>query len=482
MSFGFFTFNMNIKDMDTNTLTMLLFNNSGNYTPLLCYIFYNIIVPELKTLWEYIKYICRRRYNSICIQGSYKEDPLAESNNYPLAFLAICDYIQTHNICDTLVFFERNTNGASRWFNQAKQKEASLDYVVRQLEDIRLKPDVFINIKNTSRRLDNTNITDVHCTLYSYKLTCNHLTNVVEEILNDYMEKQREKSSNKTFHFLYKGVDDKNKPVFTHNIMSDFDKGIIVNETFDTMSSRHSNTFIRDLDRLKDKAYFVEKGLKRKKGYLLHGISGGGKTASVMAMSNYSRRHIIEVPISKITLNAQLEDIINLYEINGIRFNKEDVIILFDEIDQIYDTIKDRKLVDEASTKTDKASVLTEEEKSLVSIMTPTDKINLHTILSRLDGIGNYDGLVFVATTNYIENIDHALCRSGRLTPIMFDYISYSELQEMCQKMYGLLSRDQLDVLKRVKKVSHADIRVILEQYEDNLEGFIDYLRYKDFD
>lgn len=465
---------MNFKDID---ITMLLFNNSGNYTALLCYIFYNIVVPELKTLWEYIKHVCRPRYNSISFSAKYKEDAVADTIDYPLAFLALCDYIQTHNICENLIFFERDNNGKSRW--DYKVKKASLDYIINHMNDIKLKPNVYIKITTSSRNiLSTTNIIETECILYSYKLTCNELNELVEEILETYMEKQQEKSTNKTYHFLYKGVDDKKHPTFASHVMSDFDKGIIVNETFATMSSRHSSRFMRDIDRLKDTEYYAKKGLKRKKGYLLHGISGGGKTASVMAMSNYSKRHIIEVPISKITLNSELENILTLSEINGVRFNKEDIIILFDEIDQIYDTIKDRKLVEDTPNKP-----LTLEERELVTIMAPPDKISLHTILSRLDGVGNYDGLVFVATTNYIENIDHALCRSGRLTPIMFDYISYSELNEMCEKVYGVqLNTDQLNVIKKVKKVSHADIRCILEQYEDNLEGFIEHIRHKDFD
>lgn len=41
-------------------------------------------------------------------------------------------------------------------------------------------------------------------------------------------------------------------------------------------------------------------------------------------------------------------------------------------------------------------------------------KLNIHTLLNFLDGTNSPENVIFVATTNYIEDIDSAIIRPGR--------------------------------------------------------------------
>lgn len=99
-------------------------------------------------------------------------------------------------------------------------------------------------------------------------------------------------------------------------------------------------------------------------------------------MSNYDKRHIIEVPMSRVKTNKDLEYILNLTKINEIEFTKDEIIILFDEIDQGTDEITENKNTDKD------ISILTSliANKSDKPIRKNNDELNLGCILSRLDG------------------------------------------------------------------------------------------------
>ena len=41
-------------------------------------------------------------------------------------------------------------------------------------------------------------------------------------------------------------------------------------------------------------------------------MPGCGKTSAVIAMANYGKRHIIEIPMSRIKTNGDIEEILSL--------------------------------------------------------------------------------------------------------------------------------------------------------------------------
>ena len=230
------------------------------------------------------------------------------------------------------------------------------------------------------------------------------------------------------------------------------------------------------MDKLHDTDFYKRTGLKRKKGYLFYGLPGTGKTATVMAMSNYDRRHIIEVPLSRIKTNNELEYILTMSHINGIKFNPDNIIILFDEIDIGTKLNREKQLNTD-----DLIDVLKSDSKEKIHKVEMedynSDKLNLGTLLSRLDGIGNYAGLIIVGTSNNICNIDKAMYRDGRLNLIKFDNATYADIKQIIEKYYQLeLNQKQLEIIKQLDmKMSHAKLRMKLEHYDD-VNVFIDVL------
>jgi SpoVK/Ycf46/Vps4 family AAA+-type ATPase len=105
------------------------------------------------------------------------------------------------------------------------------------------------------------------------------------------------------------------------------------------------------------------------------------------------------------------------------------------------------------------------------------DEFNLGTFLSRLDGIGNYEGMIMIATTNNIDNLDPALYRELRLTPIKFDFCRKEDIKEMVEDFYDIeVSEKEMEYIPD-RKISPAKMKLWLEQYEDNYDGFISFIK-----
>jgi ATP-dependent 26S proteasome regulatory subunit len=95
------------------------------------------------------------------------------------------------------------------------------------------------------------------------------------------------------------------------------------------------------------------------------------------------------------------------------------------------------------------------------------DKINLGFILSKLDGIGNYNGIIFIACTNHLDKLDKALYRDGRLSLIHFDYLSNIEANNIIQKIYS--TKINLNIKN---PISHSTFINLINQ-SNNLDHFI---------
>ena len=136
--------------------------------------------------------------------------------------------------------------------------------------------------------------------LIYYKVNKNqYLLDFINNCLKVYNNYQTMKNASKIYHFIY---DETNiYKIFNSKIISDINYKN--NESFNNIFHEHKKYIIRDIDRLNDLDYYKRHGLKRKKGYLFYGKPGTGKTATVMAMSNYSNRHIVEIPLNRIKSN-----------------------------------------------------------------------------------------------------------------------------------------------------------------------------------
>lgn len=270
---------------------------------------------------------------------------------------------------------------------------------------------------------------------YFYKLESD-VINVVELVRiadDEYSKHLEDKNINTIYHFTYIGQQKKQDGdisySFSKKILSvDKDKERL-NQTFDTIFNEHKDTLIADLNKLKDLTYYERTGMKRKKSYLFYGKPGTCKTNSVVAMALYDKRHIIEIPFSIIKSNEEMNYLMNVREIDSVKLTNDRIIYAFEEIDigmkKFTRKEEDEPLESNANNNSndEKKDAIIEKIAKNIGIKSTEQssenvKLSLDTILSSFDGIGNYNGLVIVATANDEKALDASLTRDLRLTMV----------------------------------------------------------------
>ncbi len=101
---------------------------------------------------------------------------------------------------------------------------------------------------------------------------------------------------------------------------------------------------------------------------------------------------------------------------------------------------------------------------------------NIGEVLSILDGIGNYDGSIIIATTNEKNKLPDALCRDMRLTPIYFTYITNDNLCKMVCKYYKILET-KWPYKTEPSKLSCSKARNLTEIHRESFKNFINDIK-----
>jgi hypothetical protein len=434
-----------------------------------------IVIAQLKD-WAKASYdFCKKKIsfkqNTITLSGREVMLNNCMCFEYPNSMLALNHWLIENKKLKNFRSFNVNRNG-DYYYEDIKKSmnNESLAYIAENTPKIKVDDDLYLVVY-----VDKINIEGKKDAVYGNETKMilstkkRNLTEFMDQRNKEYQKYKENKNKNKLFHFIYQG---ENK--FSSVVISEKDNPS--NENFTNLVNEHSDQFIRDIKRLKDLDYYRKTGLKRKKGYLFYGHPGCGKTATVMAMAIEDNRHIIEIPISRVQKNKEIEDILNMSKINDITFRKDEVIILFDEIDCGGQAFKERereKSKDDASQ-----SSPVDFMKTLISsstIDTKGDSLHLGLMLSRLDGIGNYNGLIIIATTNHKEKLDPAMYRELRLSPIFFDYSRKEDIITMIEMFYGitLTTKDKIKIPDRNAGITPAKVRYLLEKYENSLEDLL---------
>ena len=504
-----------------------------------------VLVPILKYFFDDIQLTYKILLNKFI--NTYKSkieftgwENLLEGNftyEYPLPMTAICHYLSNNNICTNLKYFNPVKNGNFYYDNSSSnnQKDSNISYLINFGNNIYIGDDMYIDYTYHSIQCSKESKSDgnwkIIIVLKSNKKTIIEINKFILKCIKEYENYLNEKSNNKIYHFIFQGnqgnqsnqsITSNKKLIFSSSVLSDYsnlDKTSY--ETFSNLESEHNTMLIKDINRLKDLEYYKKTGNRRKKGYLFYGPPGCGKTSSVIAMALEDKRHIIEISMSRIKTNQDLENLFNLTEINGIKFEKHQIILLFDEIDTGFSIQQNIKL----EKKNNKTKIKTSENKTsenktsenktsenktsenktkdtivnkplekddiILKLLTKyddttncnfikkdNDSINLGCILSRFDGVGSYNGIIIIATTNCKDQISPALYRNGRLNPVFFNYITKKQIKSMIEKFYDIiLTEKEIEKLPDIEiKMSHSTIKKLLDDYDDNLPELLIYL------
>lgn len=142
------------------------------------------------------------------------------------------------------------------------------------------------------------------------------------------------------------------------------------------------------------KDWFMERSIQWKRGVLLHGLPGTGKTSFISALGEY-----FNIPVFIFDLSTFTNE--DLHERWQILKSYTPCFVVFEDFDSVFDG---------------RTNVYTQNAMA-------NKPISFDCVLNVLDGAVKFDGIVTFITTNNIDKIDPALGGGGNTRPGRIDYV-----------------------------------------------------------
>ncbi|KAJ2926105.1 hypothetical protein H1R20_g10992, partial [Candolleomyces eurysporus] len=153
--------------------------------------------------------------------------------------------------------------------------------------------------------------------------------------------------------------------------------------------------------------WYADAGIPHRRGYLLHGPPGTGKSSTIYALAGE-----LGMEIYSVSLAAHFVDD-NFLEAAASSIPKNS-IFLIEDIDCAFPSREELEKR-ETSLQSSGMAYLPYGMKGPHSGRDRVSNVTLSGLLNVLDGVGSDEGKLFFATTNYIDHLDSALIRPGRI-------------------------------------------------------------------
>ena len=212
---------------------------------------------------------------------------------------------------------------------------------------------------------------------------------------------------------------------------------------------------------INNKDYYYKKGIPYKRGYLLHGEPGCGKTSLIKAVARDLNLPLFMVDLSILHDNNELITAIN--ELNYHINNNEPYLLIFEDLDRTSIFGKTSQYGDEYEAKS---------------------KITQDCLLNVLDGVDEGQGRIVIITTNELAKIKKfkSLIRPGRIDVMV--NVTYCTTDQLTRIIRFYFDNEELDVKKINKNVVITPAQLLQVLYLLNdvdkttilLNKFIDFV------
>ncbi|RHY21103.1 hypothetical protein DYB32_009894 [Aphanomyces invadans] len=267
-------------------------------------------------------------------------------------------------------------------------------------------------------------------------------------------------------------------------------------KTFHSLFFEEKESLLHLLDNFATKSgKFGIPGFPYKMGLLLHGPPGTGKTSLIKAIAQHTKRHIVNISLSKIKTNQELMDMMFdlKFGIQGedlpIKLAFDNIVFVMEDVDCASNVVHARTSVTNdmsgaATTTTTDIESLDDAalSKALSDIIKSSgtnaskceskDKLNLSGLLNVLDGVVDSPGRILIMTTNHPEKLDPALVRPGRVNKKLFlGHMTARQAQLMMEHYFktALDPKQRLTVDEAFgsRSVSPAQVEQLCAEYDD---------------
>ena len=477
----------------------------------------------------------KKKYFKCTASGTGKSETIR--NIYTTRFLALNHFLKKNKYSEISSLVEIVNFG-----NDSYWKEGELEYMLFPLKDVKIKVcssnniwlEVFVEseiTKNDNDKDNHTASSTKYNKSYVYKLTTKGKGNIckleifIEKLVDLYNAEVLNKKENNII-FEYKrsilDEDDNVKIIFDEcpfKSNKDLEKNIFIENKKELID--YVNQFCTD-NPIRDACYeeYKKTGFTYKASILLHGPPGTGKSSTINAILNKTKRIGIFVQWSKIKTCCEFVSLFRKLSINGKKYELKDVCYIFEDFDANENKVlkkrdTEAKTVSELSdvflmvnsdsdTVEDDCNDEIEEQlhdsrlkskyqkmikgyknkiKLLSSGVTTFNKplddgLTLDCVLNVLDGSIELEDSMMIFTTNHLEEIDAAFTRSGRINFKMYlNNASVCIIKQMLKQKFDLedsdISKFDEEFCKMVDYIiSPAEIQKLFYSYKKHQEKY----------
>ena len=329
--------------------------------------------------------------------------------------------------------------------------------------------------------------------IYSDNLSINYLETFMNKCVMDYKKYTKDLTRLNQYYFTFKEIDD--------NIIVFDEYNFTSNRSFNNIYFEEKDNIIQQLDFfLNNKEWYDNHGIPHTLGLLLHGVPGCGKTSTIKAIANKTRRHILDIPLSRIKTYHELMTVFNCFEINQKDIPIDQRIYVFEDFDCLSDIVKKRNQKKDFKKDVQKDNKFDQNQEKLDKIINhinsddnktfslyKNDKDELLTlshILNVFDGILEMPGRIIIITSNFPDKIDEALLRPGRIyRKIEFKKSSSKILKQIISDFYTsslnnrLFTDDEEKIITNNNfKHTPAEFIQLCIKYKESFPNLINYL------
>ncbi|KAI0033521.1 P-loop containing nucleoside triphosphate hydrolase protein [Vararia minispora EC-137] len=176
-------------------------------------------------------------------------------------------------------------------------------------------------------------------------------------------------------------------------------------------------------DFLKSEKWYADRGIPFRRGYLLYGVPGSGKSSLIHAIAGELMLDIYVVSLSSSWINDS-----TLTTLMGRVPSR--CIVLLEDLDAAFTRSTNRQEKSKKEKEKEKKKDNDSDDETTTTATTHRSRrhrslkadnlsdvntLTLSGLLNALDGVAASEGRLLFATTNHLERLDPALCRPGRM-------------------------------------------------------------------
>jgi DNA replication protein DnaC len=358
--------------------------------------------------------------------------------------------------------------------------------------------------------------------IYSYTMDMELLRSEVNNIVKNYLIKMTNKLGNNIYYFselpsiVYRDGNGKIDHSKSNDSLHFTMKPFVTNRSFKNLFGKDINIIRKRVEFFRDnKDWYDDKGVPYTLGILVSGSPGSGKTSIIKCIANEMKRHIINIHLSDTMTKTQIENLFYNEQIHVTQNGKTDTytipinkrIYVLEDVDCQCDVILDRGSESVEQILARKNAELKQEIEKLrfalsemsngkKMVMTngnipqieqkkedsSNQKITLSFLLNLFDGVLETPGRITFMTTNFLDKLDKAFTRPGRIDVIgKFGFADNSQLIAIIEHRYDTkLTPEQLNIINNMHQcITPAEVsRILFENFNDldgALEGLINY-------